>query len=599
MSSIIEVDLIKLRKDLFNINLIFSGFILLTLFFFYFFTGGKIDYILIIISLILVFVVFIPYFRDFSIDNFKLTFFLQAISIIVLSFFMVKYNPLFIFYSFFSIIPFSFLNIFSKTEIYSVIFFITFLGVNLVSIFINSKLFRNLKNIDGFILGLVVFVLILMILSLIIFRSIRSFVLDYYKSQVLDYAHKKIDEAQKVAYSKAREAMEKNRFAILLKEKQEKIFEINKLLASKVRNIKEQLEILGNEIKSIVFAHSVVILLERNKIINPEFVYEVPKPIVTKMKTLADQPSNNVINRFIREVFVKKITIHVNKRKNIYYQGFEESEVINYKFLEELSLMTYEVYEVLMVPIVDSLGNSIGVMVAFNNKEDLFTEVDKMFLELLGVQAGILIHNAILLKRIEDAFNETIVAFSTAIEAKDKYTPVLHTTRVGELAAEIAKEMGLPPEEVEKIRIAGILHDIGKLAIPDSILAKQGPLTVEEREVIKTHSEEGYKILSKISLFRERGIPVYVLYHHERLDGKGYPRGISGRDLPLGANIISIADTYDAISTPRPYNKHYASEQKAIEIIKSERGKQFYPEVVDAFFRVLEKRKSKNLNLNQ
>lgn len=97
MSSIIEVDLIKLRKDLFNINLIFSGFILLTLFFFYFFTGGKIDYILIIISLILVFVVFIPYFRDFSIDNFKLTFFLQAISIIVLSFFMVKYNPLFIF----------------------------------------------------------------------------------------------------------------------------------------------------------------------------------------------------------------------------------------------------------------------------------------------------------------------------------------------------------------------------------------------------------------------------------------------------------------------------------------------------------------------
>jgi HD-GYP domain-containing protein (c-di-GMP phosphodiesterase class II) len=117
--------------------------------------------------------------------------------------------------------------------------------------------------------------------------------------------------------------------------------------------------------------------------------------------------------------------------------------------------------------------------------------------------------------------------------------------------------------------------------------------------VIKTHSEEGYKILSKISLFRERGIPVYVLYHHERLDGKGYPRGISGKDLPLGANIISIADTYDAISTPRPYNKHYASEQKAIEIIKNERGKQFYPEVVDAFFRVLEKRKNKNLKPNQ
>jgi putative nucleotidyltransferase with HDIG domain len=595
----LEIDLIQLRKNLFNINIIFSAFILLTLIFFWFFNSFKLDYFLIISAGVLIFIVFIPYFRDFSIDNFKWTFLLQAISIIVLSFLMVRHNPLFVFYSFFSIIPFSLLNIFNKVEVYNFIFFTLFLGLNLVAVLINIKLFKVIENVENIIIGLIMFVLILMVFSLIIFKAVRNFVLDYYKSQVIEYAHRKIDEAQKVAYAKAKEAMEKNRFAVLLKEKQEKIFEINKLLASKVRNIREQLELLGSEIRNVVFANSVVILLERNKIINPEFVYEVPKPVVAKMKTLADQPSNNIISKFIREVFVKKVTIHINRRKDIYYEGFEESKLMSYKFLEELSLMTYEVYEVLMVPIVDSLGNSIGVIVAFNNKEDMFSEVDKMFLELLGVQGGILIHNAILLKKIEDAFHETIVAFSSAIEAKDKYTPVLHTTRVGELAAEIAKEMNLPPEEVEKIRIAGILHDIGKLAIPDSILAKQGPLTVEEREVVKTHSEEGYKILSKISLFRERGIPVYVLYHHERLDGKGYPRGISGRDLPLGANIISIADTYDAISTPRPYNKHYASEQKAIEIIKNERGKQFYPEVVDAFFRVLEKRKNKTLKPNQ
>jgi putative nucleotidyltransferase with HDIG domain len=595
----LEIDLIQLRKNLFNINIIFSAFILLTLIFFWFFNSFKLDYFLIISAGVLIFIVFIPYFRDFNIDNFKWTFLLQAISIIVLSFLMVRHNPLFVFYSFFSIIPFSLLNIFNKVEVYNFIFFTLFLGLNLVAVLINIKLFKVIENVENIIIGLIIFVLILMVFSLIIFKAVRNFVLDYYKSQVMEYAHKKIDEAQKVAYAKAKEAMEKNRFAVLLKEKQEKIFEINKLLASKVRNIREQLELLGSEIRNVVFANSVVILLERNKIINPEFVYEVPKPVVAKMKTLADQPSNNIISKFIREVFVKKVTIHINRRKDIYYEGFEESKLMSYKFLEELSLMTYEVYEVLMVPIVDSLGNSIGVIVAFNNKEDMFSEVDKMFLELLGVQGGILIHNAILLKKIEDAFHETIVAFSSAIEAKDKYTPVLHTTRVGELAAEIAREMNLPPEEVEKIRIAGILHDIGKLAIPDSILAKQGPLTVEEREVVKTHSEEGYKILSKISLFRERGIPVYVLYHHERLDGKGYPRGISGRDLPLGANIISIADTYDAISTPRPYNKHYASEQKAIEIIKNERGKQFYPEVVDAFFRVLEKRKNKTLKPNQ
>jgi len=444
----LEIDLIQLRKNLFNINIIFSGFILLTLIFFWFFNSFKLDYFLIISAIVLIFIVFIPYFRDFSIDNFKWTFLLQAISIIVLSFLMVRHNPLFVFYSFFSIIPFSLLNIFNKVEVYNFIFFTLFLGLNLISVLINIKLFKVIKNVESIIIGLIVFVLILMVFSLIIFKAVRNFVLDYYKSQVMEYAHRKIDEAQKVAYAKAKEAMEKNRFAILLKEKQEKIFEINKLLASKVRNIKEQLELLGSEIRSVVFAHSVVILLERNKIINPEFVHEVPKPIVAKMKTLADQPSNNIISKFIREVFVKKVTIHINKRKDIYYEGFGESKLMSYKFLEELSLMTYEVYEVLMVPIVDSLGNSIGVIVAFNNREDMFSEVDKMFLDLLGVQGGILIHNAILLKKIEDAFNETIVAFSSAIEAKDKYTPVLHTTRVGELAAEIAREMNLPPEEV-------------------------------------------------------------------------------------------------------------------------------------------------------
>lgn len=588
-------DIIKLRKKLLNFSFLF--FILLVIInIISFILLKKLDLLLIVISFISIFLSLFPYFRDFSIENFKLTFFMQGLGLIILSLTLYLQNPIFIFLVIFSCMYIVLISMFKDSHKYSIpIIFITLL-VFLFSFYVgdllsinSAKEFLKVSFLSSAYLYFVLISLALLILAFLFSSEIRNFIIDFYKSQVMSIVHSKIEEINKIAQERAKEAEEKHRESVLIKEKQQKIFEINANLAKKVKNIKAQLQYISSELKEMLYATGVVILMDKSGLISADYYIDVPLPVVEILKV--SPKSNEIIRKFIFKSLRNKDIVYINKRKEIFQQGFSREECLS--FLQEISKLTFEVYEVLMVPIINSFGDSMGVFVIFNNKYDGFTDVDKRLAELLGVQAGILIHNSMLIKKLEDTFYETINAFSSAIEAKDKYTPVLHTYRVGELAYKVALEMGLSEEEAEKIKIAGILHDVGKLAIPDSILAKQGPLTEEEREIIKTHSEEGSKILSKISFFREKNIHIYVLYHHERVDGRGYPKGLRGREIPLASNIISVADTYDAISTPRPYNKQYASEQKAIEIIKSERGRQFFEEVVDAFFRVLEKEKMK------
>lgn len=589
------VDIIKLKKNLASFNYLFFVVIVLINLISYL-VLKNFDVVLIILSLLFSFLSTIPYFRDFSVDNFKLTYFLQGLGLAILIFWISLKIPLFIFAMILVSVYIIILALYSNTFVYNIVLFLliscSFLLFSFIGEAFNLKELKKLYKISSFYGNYLYFVgfnLTLLILGIIFVNKTRSFILDYYKSQLMEVVSKKISEANRIAQEKAKEAEEKHRESVIMKEKQEKVFELNVNLAKKIKNIKSQLQYVASEIKNMLYASGVVILVDKGVLITADYYVDVPLPVVESLKV--SPRTNENVKKFINASLKNKEVIHINKRKEIIPPGFNREDC--YIFLQEISKVTYEVFEVLLVPIVNSFGESMGLFVIFNNTYDCFSEVDKKLAELIGIQAGIILHNSLLIKKLEDTFYETINAFSSAIEAKDKYTPVLHTYRVGELAYKVALEMGLSEEEAEKIKIAGILHDIGKLAIPDSILAKQGPLTDQEREVIKTHSEEGSKILSKISFFREKGIHIYVLYHHERVDGKGYPKGLRGREIPLGANIISVADTYDAISTPRPYNKHYASEQKAIEIIKSERGRQFFEEVVDAFFRVLEKEKMK------
>lgn len=171
---------------------------------------------------------------------------------------------------------------------------------------------------------------------------------------------------------------------------------------------------------------------------------------------------------------------------------------------------------------------------------------------------------------------------SAALEAKDPYTHG-HSQRVARHAFRIATSMGLPVGDLETIRMAAELHDVGKIRIPDGILRKPGKLTDEEYEVIKEHSVVGsYMVASVASL----DIIEAVRHHHERWDGTGYPDRLEGTEIPLFARVLAVADTYDAITSSRPY-RDKSGRDRAIEIIKEESGTQFDPLVVDCFLESL------------
>ncbi len=175
-----------------------------------------------------------------------------------------------------------------------------------------------------------------------------------------------------------------------------------------------------------------------------------------------------------------------------------------------------------------------------------------------------------------------IYALAATVDAKDHYT-YGHSRKVSEYATTLAEAAGLSPERVDVIRAAGLLHDIGKLGIPDSILTKPGALDEDEWGPIKTHPELGVEILKRV-VDLARCLPA-VLYHHEHYDGGGYPAGLKGENIPLEARILAIADAYDAITSPRPYHSQLTSKQ-ALEELKSCAGSQFDPRLVEVFCKI-------------
>lgn len=195
---------------------------------------------------------------------------------------------------------------------------------------------------------------------------------------------------------------------------------------------------------------------------------------------------------------------------------------------------------------------------------------------------GAFLENADLYEEQRLSFIGTIRAMSGALDAKDRYTRG-HSDRVAYLSAETARVLGLSDEEVERVRIAGIVHDVGKIGVPESVLCKPGRLTDEEFEKIKKHPEIGFRILEGIPGLQD--ILPGVLHHHERYDGRGYPHGLAGEDVPLLARIIGVADTFDAMSSNRAYRSKMSREVVLAEIAKCS-GTQFDPAVAEAFLRL-------------
>jgi len=216
-----------------------------------------------------------------------------------------------------------------------------------------------------------------------------------------------------------------------------------------------------------------------------------------------------------------------------------------------------------------------------------FDNGDLSLLQAIANQAAIAIENAKLYQNLKDLFFDTVESLASAIDAKDPYTHG-HSRRVAKYAEMIAREMGYDNDFIEKIRLSALLHDIGKIGIDESILRKKGLLSLEERKEIEKHPVVGKKILDPLSSLQD--IIPGVEEHHERFDGKGYPKGISGEGISMLGRIIAVADTLDAMTSDRPYRKGLSIES-ALEEIEKQKGKQFDPDVVSALLSLYKKEK--------
>jgi putative nucleotidyltransferase with HDIG domain len=189
-------------------------------------------------------------------------------------------------------------------------------------------------------------------------------------------------------------------------------------------------------------------------------------------------------------------------------------------------------------------------------------------------------------RRLEQSSLEAIETLNATVDAKDPYTAG-HSQRVQRVAVAIGEELGLGLERLDALRFGGLLHDIGKLAVPDAILTKPDRLTPDEFDLIKRHAAEGARIVGRLGRLKN-AVPV-IENHHERWDGTGYPKGLAGDEIPLEGAIVALADAWDAMTTDRPYHRALTTVEAFAEI-RAGRGTQFAPAVVDAFFTAVRRR---------
>ncbi|NSW76074.1 MAG: GAF domain-containing protein [Candidatus Atribacteria bacterium] len=239
-----------------------------------------------------------------------------------------------------------------------------------------------------------------------------------------------------------------------------------------------------------------------------------------------------------------------------------------------------------------SRGKVLGVLLVFSRFLLTLSPEWRDFFENLAGQGAIAVENTQLLENLSKnlvlmqvAYDATIEGWAKALELRDRETEG-HSERVTALTLLVAQEMGISGEDLTYIRWGALLHDIGKLGVPDNILLKPGPLTEEEWAIMRKHPLHAYEMLRSIPHLRKAlDIP---LHHHERFDGKGYPMGLEGKKIPLSARIFAVVDVYDALTSDRPYRKAW-SKEKALKYIAEESGKAFDPEVVAVFLRVVER----------
>ncbi|MEW6714195.1 MAG: HD domain-containing phosphohydrolase, partial [Nitrospirota bacterium] len=235
-----------------------------------------------------------------------------------------------------------------------------------------------------------------------------------------------------------------------------------------------------------------------------------------------------------------------------------------------------------LIPLI-SKGSMIGMLEVGSTEQGRLTPLHLSTAERVASQITVALENARLYEDLEGLLINTIASLASAIDAKSPWTKG-HSERVTGYAIEIAREMGMKEKDIEHIRLCGLLHDIGKIGTYDIILDKPEQLSDQEFELVKKHPEKGAEIIEPIKQLK--GLIKGILYHHERYDGKGYPDGLRSEDIPLCARILTVADSFDSMTSDRPYRLSPGKEH-AINELKRCAGTQFDPKVVESFLKVL------------
>jgi len=332
---------------------------------------------------------------------------------------------------------------------------------------------------------------------------------------------------------------------------------------------------------------------EEQKVFYPREVYGFSEPMILSLKALRLSPNEVPI---LGELLHRKEPLAVE-------------DALHTTLIPQELVEAFDIRSILGVPMIyqERLLGALGL--SYVREVHHFTEKEITVAIGIANQAAIAIQNARLFeqaqqeiaerKRVEEELRQsylqlqrtlegTIHTLTSAVEMKDPYTAG-HQQGVARLACAIAKEMGLPEEQIEGIRIAGLIHDIGKITVPAEILSRPGPLNDLEYGIVKTHAQAGYEILNgPIEL--PWPVAQIVLQHHERMDGSGYPQGLSGEEILLEARILAVADVVEAMASDRPYRSARGID-KALEEISRNKGVLYDPEVVDACLKLFTEKK--------
>ena len=270
------------------------------------------------------------------------------------------------------------------------------------------------------------------------------------------------------------------------------------------------------------------------------------------------------------------------KRQNLFLDAPDEIEKA-FGHVPKINGQNVESY--LAVPLL-AKGELQGVLELFHRTPIELSEDWRSFLDALAAQVAIALENASMLESLERsnqelrlAYDTTIEGWARALDLKDEETEG-HSRRVTELTVQLAEFVGMSEQDIVHVRRGALLHDIGKMGVPDAILLKPGKLDAEEWEEMKRHTKYALEFLSPIPFLRSALDIPYC--HHERWDGSGYPRGLKGQQIPLAARIFSVVDVYDALTSDRPYRKAW-SEERALAFIRQQAGIQFDPDIVKIF----------------